>query len=165
MCRHETCELRIEFVTRETAPGALEEVFGAMSLHTRYMRYHAATPRLTSSMARALTDIDGRHHVAWQARSCNRVVGLVRLVDDRAGIPELAVEVADDFARSGIGRSLVSVALDHATERGAGAVGVLVHPENMPAIRLFRAAGAKFTYRDGALAGEIPLALPRPAAA
>lgn len=156
-CGHDTCELRFERLTADMALPALEDVFEAMSSESRYMRYHAATPRLTSSLARALTELDETRHVAWQARACDRAVGLVRLVEDTDGTPELAVEVADDFTGCGIGGTLVSVALRHAAERGAAQVRILVHPENTPAIRLFRAAGASFVFRDGALEGLIPV--------
>ena len=154
---HDRCSLRFERLTRDKALTALEQVFGAMSSETRYMRYHAATPRLTTSLVRALTDVDEMRHVAWQASACDKAVGLVRLVEDSDGTPELAVEVADDFAGRGIGKALVSVALRHAGQRGTGEVRILVHPENTPAIRLFRAAGARFVFRDGALEGLIPV--------
>jgi hypothetical protein len=45
----------------------------------------------------------------------------------------------------------------HAAERGADEFRILVHPENTPAIRTFRAAGASFVFRDGALEGLIPV--------
>lgn len=157
MCRHETCDVSVHTLTRSMAPKALEEVFGAMSQDSRYMRYHAATPRLTSGLVRALADIDGTRHIAWQARACDRAVGLVRLVEDPDGTTELAVEVADEWSGRGIGRTLVSVALRHARERGAKGIRILVHPENRRAIRLFRAAGATFSFRDGALVGVISL--------
>ena len=157
VCGHDTCELRVETLTADTALEALEDVFGAMASESRYMRYHAATPRLTSTLVRALTDLDETRHVAWRAIACDKAVGLVRLVEDTDGIPELAVEVADEFTGCGVGGTLVSVALRHAAERGAGEVRTLVHPENTPALRLFRAAGASFVFRDGALEGLIPV--------
>ena len=157
MCGHDTCELRIERLTADMAHEALENVFGGMAPESRYMRYHAATPRLTSSLVRALTDLDETRHVAWKAVACDRAVGLVRLVEDTDGTPELAVEVADDFTGCGIGGSLVSVALRHAAERGADEVRILVHPENTPALRLFRSEGTSFVFRDGALEGLVPV--------
>jgi RimJ/RimL family protein N-acetyltransferase len=165
MCGHDTCELRYEKLTADFALEALEEVFEAMSSESRYMRYLAATPRLTSSLIRVLTDLDETRHVAWQATACDRAVGLVRLVEDTDGTPELAVEVADDLTGCGIGGALVSVALRHAAERGAAEVRILVHPENTPALRLFRAAGASFVFRDGALEGLIPVTSSASAAA
>jgi RimJ/RimL family protein N-acetyltransferase len=165
VCGHDTCELRFERLTAGMALEALEDVFDAMTSESRYMRYHAATPRLTSTLVRALTDLDETRHVAWQARVCDRSVGLVRLVEDTDGTPELAVEVADDSTGCGIGGALVSVALRHAAERGADEVRILVHPENTPAIRLFRAAGASFAFRDGGLEGLIPVSSSASAAA
>lgn len=156
MCRTESRDVAISMVNRGMASKTLHEVFEAMSPTARYMRYLAASPRLTTAMVRVLSDVDGSRHAVWRATCGDRTVGLVRLHDDREGAPELAVEVVDDHHGRGIGKALVATALRHAAKQGARSVQVLVHPDNMRAIRLFRSVGASFVFRSGLLEGVVP---------
>lgn len=158
-------EVTFERLDRDNAAESLLEIHGAMSPSARYMRYLSATPRITASMLRALSDVDGVRHVAWRATCGDRVVGLVRLLRDQDGILELAVELTDDHIGQGIGRALVSIAMDHAAALGATAIRVLVHPENTRAIRLFKTAGARFSLVAGTLEGTIPVTPSRSVAA
>lgn len=153
----ETPVIELEPLSRDSALDALREVFEAMSPSARYMRYHSATPRLTKSLERALADVDGERHSAWQAVERGRRVGLVRIIETGDETAELAVEVADDHTGRGIGTALVAAALRHAAERRLTAVRVVVHPENRPAVRLFRSHSARFRFADSVLEGVIPV--------
>lgn len=158
-------EVTFERLNRLTASRALVEVHTAMSPTARYMRYLSATPRITTSMMEALSDVDGPRHVAWKATCADRAVGVVRLHKDHDGALELAVEVADDHTGLGIGSALVAMAIDHAVSLGATAIRVFVHPENARAIRLFKARGASFSFVAGDLEGTISVTPTHPVAA
>jgi GNAT superfamily N-acetyltransferase len=146
-------------MTRDTAVQSLREVFEAMSPSSRYLRYHSPVPRLTSSLERALSDVDGSQHRAWRATLGERTVGIARLVTDRSGDVELAVEVADQFHGRGIGRRLTLMALMEAHAAGVRNVQVMVHPENRSGLRLFRDFGARLSFRDGSFEGVIPVGM------
>lgn len=159
MCPNEIGDVTVSMLDRGTALAALHEVFEGMSPTAKYMRYLTATPRLTTAMTRILSDVDRSGHVAWRAICGEHTVGLVRLHEDEDGLPELAVEVVDDHTGRGIGKALVSTALNHAAAHGATAARVLVHPENTAAIRLFRSTGGRLLFGGGLLEGTIPVSV------
>jgi ribosomal protein S18 acetylase RimI-like enzyme len=149
----------LEPISRDIAAIALREVFEAMSPASRYLRFHSPVPRLTSSLERALSDVDGSRHRAWRAVVGERTVGISRLVTGRSGEVELAVEVADDFHGRGIGKKLSLAALREAHDAGVSFVQVIVHPENRSGLNLFRNLGARLSFRDGTFEGVIPVGI------
>jgi GNAT superfamily N-acetyltransferase len=90
----------------------LQHVFDGLSPQSRYLRYHTAMPRLPATYRRALTEVDGRRHVAlvaeWPGPSGWVAVGLGRLVALGEARAELALEVVDAAQRQGVGRTLLT---------------------------------------------------------
>lgn len=87
-------------------------------------------------------------------------MGIARVVQDAEGGVELAVEVADDYARRGLGAELVRRVLDLTADWGVGQVEMLVHPENHRAVRMLRRLGAGFRLEHGVLVGSLPVRIP-----
>lgn len=135
----------------------VDAVFEAMSPEARYFRFLQAMPRLSESMRAALSDVDGSRHLAAIARHEGRPIGLVRLVGEQSTEMELSVSVVDDWSRRGVGRLLTSRAIWAAEEAGVPRLSIFVHPQNRPAMSLFRDLGFAFTLDGGVMAGRLDL--------
>ena len=109
------------------------------------MRFHSPTPRLTSSTASILLDVDGSlGRCGWVAEVrrpwTTDVVGLVNLAAVAPGRAEIAVAVADAWQGRGIGRedSGASSASSGASRRLPRAGGRHALPTNQVARPLLR---------------------------
>ncbi|GAA4872553.1 hypothetical protein GCM10023203_22860 [Actinomycetospora straminea] len=107
---------------RELGPGetdVLDAVFAGLSDHSRYLRFHGATPRLTGAVRRTLAAVDGRRHIAVAAFGPDGApIGIARLIGTGLREVELAIEVVDAWQGHGIGRRLlVAVAARGRQER------------------------------------------------
>lgn len=136
---------------------ALDDTFAGLSERSRFLRYHAATPRLTARMRRALLDIDGFRHLADVAETPTdnglRAIGIARLLDLGAGRAEIAVEVVDAWHRRGVGSRLLASIGREAARLGYVEVQADVLPENRPMRRLLGQVlpDAVVDHRDGSL--------------
>ena len=115
---------------RALAPGdsaAVLAVFAGMGSRSRWLRFLAAKPRLTSADLRRLTAVDRLDHVAVVASTPHdhRPVGIARFVraSDDARSAEVAVAVADAWQRQGVGTLLLGAMV----ESGAGGRGAPLH--------------------------------------
>jgi GNAT superfamily N-acetyltransferase len=98
----------------------LDELHAALSPRSRYQRYHAAKPRLSSRERALLCGTDGRDHVALVALEPGRTpVGIARYVRlrDEPRTADIAAEVVDRRQRQGLGGEL----LDGIARRAAAA--------------------------------------------
>lgn len=134
-------------------------VFADLSPESRALRYLTGLVRLPATMLRALTDVDGRRHVAWVASVRGRPVGIARSVLEEPGVAEVAVEVVDDHQRLGIASALVDAVTTVAIARGVRMVRATMTPDNEPSRRLMSRIGVRFRIVDGLLEGEGPLRL------
>lgn len=149
--------IQIQPLAPDTARRAIREVFDGMSERSRYMRYLGPMPRISTGALSLLSAVDPERHLAWSAVCGGVSVGMVRIVRDRNGEVELAVEVADDHARHGLGRRLTHQALAGAAGWGERSVYLIVHPQNRRAVAMFRSIGAEFRYDVGVLVGDLPV--------
>jgi RimJ/RimL family protein N-acetyltransferase len=153
---HARCdEIRIAAVSAEAAEAAVVEIFEAMSDEARYYRFLGPMPRLSAGAQRVLSTVERGRHEMWTARCDGRTVGLVRIVRDRTGRVELAVEIADSHGRQGIATRLIEAALEGARSWGEQSVYLLIHPRNRPALELFRRLGAELGYDGGLILGTL----------
>jgi RimJ/RimL family protein N-acetyltransferase len=132
--------VRVRRMTRADA-AALDDTFEGLSERSRFLRYHAATPRLTARMRRALLDVDDdARHLAYVAEIAAeddiRAIGIARLLDLGGGRAEIAVEVVDAWHRHGVGSLLLDSILREAARLGYAEVHADVLPENRPMRRL-----------------------------
>jgi RimJ/RimL family protein N-acetyltransferase len=142
--------------------GPLLSVFDGMSSAARARRYLTGMARLPSRVVEALTDVDGRRHVAWLASVDGRPVGIARWVRDDDGVAEVAMEVVDDHHGLGIASALVDAVTTVASARGVDRVRASLTPDNEPSRRLVTRLGVRLQVVDGLLEGEGRLRLLHP---
>ena len=145
---------------------ALRRAFAALSPVSRYRRFQRDLAELSDDMVTYLTHVDGVSHLAWIALHVSpdlkdeRIVGVaraIRLTDTgRTDVAEIALTVADDFQRHGLGTRLLEVLADAARRQGIGAFRAEVLASNEPAA-LALANLVEGTREGELLVYEIPL--------
>ncbi|WP_432509015.1 bifunctional acetate--CoA ligase family protein/GNAT family N-acetyltransferase [Kineococcus auxinigenes] len=128
------------------------------SEESRYLRFFAPMPRLSSRDLERFTNVDHVDRVALVATVGEDIVGIARFdaTPVRAGAPR-AAEVAFNISDAHQGRGLGSVLLEHlaaaARERGIRRFTADVLPQNAKMIGVFREAGFEVRqgYSDGVL--------------
>lgn len=139
-------------------------VIEQMSDTARWQRFLAAVPRrLPARAVAALSDIDGRRHVAWLASIDDEAVGVARWVRVGEAVAEVAFEVVDHHHGRGIGSVLLDAVATVAAYHGVTRVCATVHPSNAASRRLLEHIGLSLQPEDGLLVGDDALVLPSPA--
>jgi len=140
-----------EVLLRPLRPGdgpLLSAGFERLSPRSRYRRFFAPVPRLTSSMLDFLTSVDESNHRAWGAlvTEPSGVVGagIVRWVRSRKdpGVADVAVTVIDDYQGRGLGGLLWDVAVLDASACGVERFEGVVLGENIASRRMLARGGA-----------------------
>ena len=110
---------------------------------SRHRRFFSPKPELTERELDYLVDIDHVHHEALAAvdESDGSFVAAARYVQvpDQPHMAEVAIEVADDAQRQGIGRELAIQTLQRARVNGFTRATATTMYENTPARALLRA--------------------------
>lgn len=137
---------RLEVGPLTTADAQAEQDFvRALSLQSRYRRFHVGLPQLPPTLLQRLVDVDQQRHVAlavWQAHPRQRIVADARYVRDADGPgADFALAVADDHQGQGLGRQLLQRLLSHAASRGIEVLHGDVLADNGPMIGLVRTFG------------------------
>lgn len=121
----------------------LSKALTQLSAETRYLRFLAPKPKLTSGELRYLTEVDFHDHhavlaVTWEEPE--RLVGVGRWVRDQDDptAAEVAVVVGDTAQGQGAGRSIGLALADAAANRGITRFIAEMLPENRPAHRLLQ---------------------------
>lgn len=149
---------------RRAGPGdgpAVLELYESLGDTSRYARFGQATPRLTATLRRSLTDFGPDPlWLAFDGASAGRCVGEARVVRSRHGGPaELAITVADAHQGHGLGAVLGALAL---ADADAGPITVTIAADNGPARRLAARAGVALRWQDGAHVGRVRQGPPHP---
>jgi protein lysine acetyltransferase len=139
--------------------GRIHELFHRLSEESRYRRYFSPKPRLSERELTYLSDIDHVAHEAIAAvDACDgSFAGIVRVVRRRdwPQAADLAIEVADDVQRMGVGTWLTARILERTRELGFDIVTATSLRQNVPARALLK----RFSFEPYASAGqEIELA-------
>jgi RimJ/RimL family protein N-acetyltransferase len=125
----------------------LRTAYARLSPQSKYRRFLAPKPYLTSSDTRYLVHVDGHDHVALVATPTDDpawilgVARFVRLPED-SELAELAVVVGDPFQREGLATALLARLAEAAAERGVHRFRGTMLAQNLPADRLVRGAAA-----------------------
>jgi RimJ/RimL family protein N-acetyltransferase len=118
----------------------LKEGFESASEESRFLRFLAPLPRLSSSQLDYLTSVDHVRHEALIAvdPETGQSFGTARYVrsDDSPETAEFAVGVGDQWMRIGLGTALLSALALRAREAGITRVTGVVHEENKAIRRL-----------------------------
>lgn len=131
---------------------AERDFVGALSLTSRYRRFHFGLRELSPEASRAMTEVDQHHHVAFVARpqGSDVIVADARYVmrADSADA-EFAVAVADDWQGAGLGRALLQRLAAHARADGVQRLFGDVLWGNPSMLALARSLGAQLRRNPG----------------
>jgi RimJ/RimL family protein N-acetyltransferase len=144
----------------------LQASHARLSPESRYRRFLASKPELSSADARYLVDIDGCSHFALVATLDDdegSIIGVARFVNipDVPGTAEFAIVVGDDFQGKGLATELLTRLADAAAERGVHRFRATMLADNVPVRRMLHrlAAGDPRETRMGSTS-EIEIDLP-----
>jgi ribosomal protein S18 acetylase RimI-like enzyme len=131
----------------------LYQLFDSVCRERRFLAFTQAGPReQTFSYYRSILDAGGIHFVAVSGTQLVGWCDVLPLIGQmRAHSSVLGMAVAADFRGQGIGRQLITTALQKADERGFKRVELTVHTENTSAQALYKSVGFEFegTQRRG----------------
>ena len=124
---------------------ALRALFARLSPESRRRRFLTGKPELSDRELTYLTDVDHVRHEALTAIDPEHgsLVGVARYViwPDRADAADVAIEVADDLQRNGIGLMLAEALIRRARENGVRVLTATTLWENHAARALARRVG------------------------
>lgn len=130
-----------------------EQAFvGALSLTSRYRRFHFGLRELSPEASRAMTEVDQHCHVAFVARApggTNIVADARYVVQADTGDAEFAVAVADEWQGAGLGRALLARLAANAREHGVQRLFGDVLWGNPAMLSLVRSLGAELRRLPG----------------
>jgi RimJ/RimL family protein N-acetyltransferase len=140
----------IQQVQGSDAP-LLADGFGRLSAESRWMRFLMAKKDLSPAELRYFTDLDHHDHEALGAlnRGDGRGVGIARYIryPDDPQAAEIAVAIADDWQRRGLGTELLAQLSDRARHEGISRFTALVAADNAAATGLLRNVCASLVRR------------------
>jgi RimJ/RimL family protein N-acetyltransferase len=137
-----------------------------LSPESRYRRFLASKPELSSADAQYLADIDGCSHFALVATLDDpegSIIAVARFVSipDAPGTAEFAIVVGDDYQGKGLATELLTQLAEAAAERGVHRFRATMFADNVPVRRMLHrlAVGDPREARMGSTS-EIEIDLP-----
>jgi RimJ/RimL family protein N-acetyltransferase len=120
----------------------LRRLFMRLTPESRYRRYLSPKPTLSERELDRLLDVDHVHHEALAAvdETNGSFVAAARYVQvpDQPDVADVAIEVADDLHRQGVGTALAIQTLERARANGITRVTAITLHDNRPARALLR---------------------------
>lgn len=118
------------------------ELFDRLSPRSRYLRFFAPLRKLSRRALRALSDIDHDRREAVGAFDGGMLIGTARYYrnDCEPTTAEIAIEVADEYQRQGIGARLIHELARRGRERGITRFVATALSENSGAMHLLQQA-------------------------
>jgi acetyltransferase len=129
--------------------------FSALSLTSRYRRFHFGLRELSPEQARAMTALDPLHEVAFVARATAPTGESTIVADARyvlradSADAEFAIAVADEWQGAGLGRELLQRLAAHAYSHGVSRLFGDVLWGNNSMLALVRKLGGKIGRAGG----------------
>ncbi len=129
-----------------------------LSADARFQRFHTALPRLSDRMLTSLIEIDHDRHEALVAlpagdagSGARPIVGVARYVRDQEcrEVAELAIVVADEWQRCGLGTLLLRQLAQRARAAGVSRFTAEILADNGPTLDLVGRLGAVDLTRGG----------------
>lgn len=140
---------------RKSDDVTLRAGFAHLSDDSRYTRFFTAVPRLSGSLMRQLTDLDGHHRLAFAVFDPARDseiggadgfgIAVARFIRPDPAIPvaELAVAIIDEYHGNGLGQLLLAGLIVAAEKHGIEQLQAFVLATNLAMIRLLASHGAR----------------------
>jgi acetyltransferase len=139
------------------------DAVAALSSRSRYLRFAGPLPpQMTAALLDRMMRFDRDRHVVYVGLTADerRIVGVARFVAD-APDPEraeVAIAVADEWQRAGLGAALLAKIIERARVAGLRSLIATTLIENVGAARLARSCGFSPTGSDsGYREYELPL--------
>jgi RimJ/RimL family protein N-acetyltransferase len=143
----------------------LADGFARLSAQSRRLRFMTPKKELSPAELRYFTEVDHHDHEALGALNPadRRGVGIARYIRDAEDpqAAEIAVTIADDWQRRGLGTELLSQLSDRARSEGIRRFTALVASENVAMAGLLRNVGADLVRREPGIQ-EYEIALTSP---
>jgi GNAT superfamily N-acetyltransferase len=138
-------------------------LYRRLSPESLYRRFLSPMPTPRRDLLARLLDVDHCHREAIGALDGDDIVAVARyLRPPSADVAEVALVVADEWQRRGLGRLLVRHLARLARRRGVRAFAGTIAGENRPALLLVRSVGpdVSVSWASGEIEFEIPLDRP-----
>jgi GNAT superfamily N-acetyltransferase len=121
----------------------LADLYAGLSPRSRFLRFMSPIHHLPDRALEHLANIDHYRHEAIGAFDRDGLVGSAHWFRSEAHPrqADLAIEVADNYQRRGVGSQLLRLLARRARARGIGVFGATLLAENTGAIALIRATG------------------------
>jgi RimJ/RimL family protein N-acetyltransferase len=143
---------------------ALQAGFDRLSERSRYRRFLSPHSRLTDSELRYFIEVDHHDHEALVAidPATGEGIGIARYIRSRVDdhVAELAVAVADDWQRHGVGSELAAALADRARDEGITAFTASLFTDNTLMLSVIRHLGAVRDVRTEQGVTELTVDLP-----
>ncbi|TDQ58901.1 acetyltransferase (GNAT) family protein [Actinomycetospora succinea] len=143
-------------LVRSVEPGDAEELaagYELLSETSAYQRFFTILPHLSPQQVRFFTQVDHRDHEALGAvvPDTGHGVGIARFIrsDTDPASAELAIVVADDWQRRGVGFQLLRRLLSRAREENVTTISAEVLSDNSAQLGLLRHFGTVDTEVSG----------------
>lgn len=155
-----------EIVVRPIAAAdhdALLDLFDRLGPESRYSRFMFPAQTLSEADVRYFTELDHhRHEALWALSESGEPIGTARYVclDDRPGVAEIAVTIADGWHEHGVGTALLEVLAERAAEEGVERFLAICLPSNLEMIDMIQRLGggqAETRLKGSLLEVEAPL--------
>ena len=148
---------------------ALSRFYAGLTEDSRYARFHAVSSGIDDRAARSLCGPDHEHREGFVAVATGpigegEIVGHLCLEPCEGGM-EMAVAVADDWQRQGVGRALLDAALAWTADHGVGTLEASMLTTNAAVLGLIRSVGRPIRLSApgaGVVRATIELARPTP---
>jgi acetyltransferase len=164
--------IRIRPIVADDAP-ELERFYECLSDDSRHLRFFAVTRGLSHAQSAAFCSPDHAHREGFVATAIDgsgqsrRIVGHVCLEPAGDARAEVAIAVADEYQRAGIGRRLMAAAIAWAPRAGVDTLTATMLTSNPGIHRLIASLGLpSWIQRSGVDTSTVDIAVPaRPALA
>jgi RimJ/RimL family protein N-acetyltransferase len=126
----------------------LRVAYARLSTKSKYQRFLAPKPRLTSGDINYLVNVDGVDHVALVATLGEEIVGVARLVrlPDVPDTAEFAITIGDEYQGDGLGTALLEQLADEAVARGITHFRATMLAENIAIHKLINRLAGRFAH-------------------
>lgn len=114
-------ELHVHFrALHKSEEAPIRDLYARLGPEARYQRFLSPMPALSDAVVQRLAAVDHRSSLAIVAEDdeAGRVIGMASFSAADAETAEVAVAVADDWQRRGVGTALVGALLTAADRRG-----------------------------------------------
>jgi len=139
-----------------------EELIKGLSEETRLLRFFEPLRNVTHEMLVMYCNVDYDRQIAivaeYSQAGKKRNVGVAELIiEPGEGRAELAVVVAEDFQRKGLGTKLFDLLIGIAKDKGLQSVYAVMLPRNKRMISLCKKFGFTIKYGPDEVVAELPL--------